>query len=104
MSIRITRYVGVVFMDGPLYVSDTAFFGFDNPEDGSYEAGAVGFKANGVFASSTRSSVHNIRFGFTDSVIIVYCLVGLSYVLKSESKSVKHCDITRIYCGIFLCS
>lgn len=53
--------------DGPVYVSNMTFFGYENVSN-EYVAGAIGFKKLNKFSSSAASTFKNIKYGFIDEV------------------------------------
>ena len=65
------HYLGIVFYDGPVYITETSFFGFNNDDNKTFIGGALGFKPKNIASSSAASTVTDLRFGFSDKVSTV---------------------------------
>ena len=64
---RVKHYFGVVHYDGPIYIDQTWFNGFQTVAN-QYVGGALGFNPNKDFHDAYSSNVTDIRFGFVDKV------------------------------------
>ena len=60
------HYFGIIHYDGPIYIDQTWFNGFETTD--KYIGGALGFQPHKTFGEAFSSNATDIRFGFVDKV------------------------------------